>query len=95
LKLRYTSTALRQIEDALSYTAARSPQGAENLRDRILSAASLISEHPRAAMATSRANTRRMVLSPYPYVLFFHIGPDEVIVSRLRHTSRKPLSKKQ
>ena len=76
MRLRYTRTALRQIEDALSYTAVRSPQGAAGMRERILAAAALVQDHPRAAQATSRPNTRRVALTPYPYVLFYRIAAD-------------------
>jgi plasmid stabilization system protein ParE len=92
LRLRYTRTALRQIEDALSYTAVRSPQGAAGMRERILAAAALVQDHPRAAQANSRPNTRRVALTPYPYVLFYRIAADEVVITRLRHAARRPLS---
>lgn len=91
MRLRYTRTALRQIEDALSYIAMRSPQGAAGLRERILAAAALVQDHPRAAQATSRQNTRRVVLTPYPYVIFYRVAADEVVITRLRHAARKPL----
>lgn len=51
----------------------------------------MVQEHPHAAQATSRANTRRVVLAPYPYVLFYRVAADEVIITRFRHTARKPL----
>ncbi len=92
MRLRYTSTALRQIEDALSYLAARSPGGAAGLRDRILAAAALIREHPHAGQATSRPAARRVVLAPYPYVLFYRVSAGDVVVTRLRHAARRPLA---
>ncbi len=94
MKLRYGNDALRQIENALSYVEARSPQGAASLRERILAAAALVQHHPHAAQATSRRNTRRVVLTPYPYVLFYRVAADEVIITRFRHAARKPLSEK-
>lgn len=92
MNLRYTTLALRQIDVALSYIEARSPQGAASLRDRILAVVALVQDHPYAAQATSRQNTRRVVLAPYPYALFYRVTATEVIVTRFRHTARKPLS---
>lgn len=92
MRLRYTRTALRQIETILTYVADRSPQGAERLQARILASVGLVLEHPYAGQATSRPSTRRMVLTPYPYVLFYRVMADEVVVMRLRHAARKPLS---
>lgn len=86
MKLSYSTAALHQIDAALSYVGERSPQGAASLRERILAAAALVQDHPHAAQVTSRANTRRVVLAPYPYVLFYRVAADEVIVTRFRHT---------
>ncbi|WP_152048336.1 type II toxin-antitoxin system RelE/ParE family toxin [Aureimonas psammosilenae] len=91
MRLRYSAAALRQIDAALSFVGERSPQGAASLRKRILAAAALVQDHPYAAQATSRANTRRVVLAPHPYVLFYRVAADEVFITRFRHTARKPL----
>lgn len=90
MKLRYGTAALREIDAALAYIAQRSPQGAAALRARILTAAALVQDHPYAAQATSRPNTRRVALNPYPYVLFYRVTAVEVIITRFRHTARKP-----
>lgn len=92
MRLRFSNAALRQIDGALAYIAHQSPQGANGLRERIRSAAALIRDHPYAAQATSRADTRRVVLSPYPYVMFYRVAADEVFVTRFRHAARRPLS---
>jgi len=93
LKLRYGAAALRQIADTLSYIQERSPQGAASLQKRILEAAALLGDHPYAAEATSRPDTRRAVLTPYPYVIFYRIMSDEIFIIRFRHTSRKPIQR--
>ena len=46
MNVRYTRRALAQIDDALTYIEARSPQGAEHVRDRILALVSLLQERP-------------------------------------------------
>jgi plasmid stabilization system protein ParE len=93
LRLRYSAAALRQIADTLAYVAARSPQGAISLQARIAKAVALIEDHPHAAQGTSRANARRVALTPYPYVIFYVVASDGVIVTRFRHTSRRPTEK--
>ena len=35
---------------------------------------------------------RRIFLTPYPYLIDYVVGADEVIVLRFRHTSRNPTS---
>ncbi|MFB9952649.1 type II toxin-antitoxin system RelE/ParE family toxin [Rhizobium puerariae] len=46
-------------------------------------------ERPHAGAATGRRNTRRFFRKPYPYVIYYRIGADEIIVQRFRHTPRK------
>ncbi|MBB4003953.1 type II toxin-antitoxin system RelE/ParE family toxin [Aurantimonas endophytica] len=91
MRLRYTETALRQIDEALFYKAAQSPRVAARFSKRILAATALIEADPNAAQATSRSRTRRVFLAPYPYFLFYHVAADEVVITRLRHAARKPL----
>jgi toxin ParE1/3/4 len=47
-------------------------------------------DHPKAGQATSRQGVRRVVLTPYPYVIFYRVTAAEIVVMRFRHTSRKP-----
>lgn len=93
MRLRYTRTALRQIEDALTFLAARSPRAAAGMSERLRSVADLAREHPYAGQATSRPNTRRASLTPYPYVLFYRVDASEVVITRVRHAARRPAPK--
>ena len=47
-------------------------------------------DHPKTGQATSRQGVRRVVLTPYPYVIFYRVTAAEIVVMRFRHTSRKP-----
>jgi plasmid stabilization system protein ParE len=94
VKLRYTQTALRQIDEALDYVRMRSPQGAARINARMLAAVDLIRNHPNAGQKTNRPGTRRMVLIPYPYAIFYRVADTEIVVLRFRHTARKPLPPK-
>lgn len=90
MKLRYTKTALRQIEQALSYIAVRSPQGAVSVAKRTQTVLAVVLDHPLAGQATSREGVRRLVLTPYPYVIFYRVTETEIVVLRFRHAARKP-----
>jgi plasmid stabilization system protein ParE len=92
MKLRYTRTALRQIDTTLDYIALRSPQGARSVNKRIIAALALMQEYPQAGQMTSREGMRRIVLAPYPYVIFYRVAADEIVVSRFRHTAQRPAS---
>ena len=90
MKLRYTNTALRQIEQVLSYIRDHSPQGAVRVAKRTETVLAVLLDHPNAGQATSRPGVRRVVLTPYPYVIFYRVTAAEIVVMRFRHTSRRP-----
>lgn len=92
MNLRYTRTALQQIDSTLDYIASRSPQGARSVSRRIIAVVALIEEYPQAGQVTSREGYRRLVLTPYPYVIFYRIAANEIVISRFRHTSQRPAS---
>ena len=90
MKLRYTKTALRQIEQALSYIEARSTRGAESVARRTETVLALLLDHPQAGQLTSREGVRRVTLTPYPYVVFYRVTATEIVIQRFRHAARKP-----
>jgi plasmid stabilization system protein ParE len=79
-----------QIERALDYIEAESPQGANRMRERIRTLFLLLAQHPQAGQATDLPGVRRLPVSPHPYLIFYRVTDDEVIVQRIRHTSRRP-----
>jgi plasmid stabilization system protein ParE len=46
LNLRYTPTALAELDDILGYIAERSPQGARSVQARIQAITILLQQHP-------------------------------------------------
>ena len=62
------------------------------MRERIQALFHLLAEHPYAGQATDLPGVRRRSVSPYPYLIFYRVAGDEVIVQRMRHTSRRSLS---
>lgn len=92
MRLRYTRTALQQIEQAFDYLEERSPQGAASVRERLLTAIALLRDHPHAGQATSRPGIRRVTLTPYPYLIFYRVVAGEIIISSFRHAVRNPSS---
>jgi toxin ParE1/3/4 len=61
------------------------------MRERIHSLFLLLAQHPHAGQATDLPGVRRLIVSPYSYLIFYRVTDDEVIIQRMRHTSRRPL----
>lgn len=90
MTLRFTKTALRQIDAALSYIAERSPQGYDSVRKQLSISLALVQQQPNIGAPTNRPGTRRLALSRYPYVIFYRVIGEDVVITRVRHTARLP-----
>jgi plasmid stabilization system protein ParE len=92
VRLRYTLSAAAELDETLTYIAKQSPQGARRVQKRIQAIVNLLLRHPSAGQLTSKKRLRRMVASPYPYLIFYRATEDEIVIFGLRHSARKPSS---
>jgi len=93
LKLRYTLRAAAELDDVLALIAAQSPSGAISVQKRIQGFIDLLLLYPRAGQRIGKRGLRRVVVTPYPYLIFYRAKEDEIIVHGVRHAARKPLFK--
>jgi plasmid stabilization system protein ParE len=89
--LRYQKRALQQIDKALGYIASRSPEGAANVEARLAAMVTLLQLQSFVGRKTSIPGVRRVFLTPYPYLIDYYVGDDEIIIQRFRHTARRPV----
>nr|WP_249804524.1 MULTISPECIES: type II toxin-antitoxin system RelE/ParE family toxin [unclassified Bradyrhizobium] len=61
---------------------ARSPQGADHVRDRVIALIALLQDHPYAGRPTTRAYVRRLPVNPYPYLIDYRVTATEVVIMR-------------
>jgi toxin ParE1/3/4 len=92
VRLRLTRTAARQLGHVLADITRHNPLGADAVLQRIGACLELLLRHPYAGQTTDRRGIRRIVVSPYPYIMTYRVGVDEVIVRTIRHTARRPLA---
>jgi toxin ParE1/3/4 len=90
MKIRYTRSAAKQLDEILTYISGHSPQGAAKVKARIQHLIGLIASRPRIGAITTDPGIRRMNTSPYPYLIFYEIGDGEIIIRRVRHMAQKP-----
>jgi toxin ParE1/3/4 len=90
VKLRYTLPALSDLDEILDYVTARSPQGAARIRARIRTVTDLLLQYPLVGALTEDSSIRRMTTSPYPYLIFYEVAGEEVIIHAVRHGARDP-----
>jgi toxin ParE1/3/4 len=90
VKLRYTLRGAAELDEVLNYIQARSPQGARHVQARIHVIIDLLLQHPHAGQLTSKGRLRRMIVTPYPYVVFYQATEEEVVIHGVRHGARRP-----
>ncbi len=92
MKVRYTLPALADLAEILDYLAPRSPQGAARVQSRIKSFIELLSTHPFIGTRTDDPTIRRLVVTPYPYLVFYEVTEGEIVIHNIRHSARNPSS---
>ncbi len=90
MKLRYTLRGASELAEVLAYIEERSPQGARHVQARIQAIINLLLQYPHAGQLTSKGRVRRVVTSPYLYLIFYAATEDEVVIHGLRHSARRP-----
>jgi plasmid stabilization system protein ParE len=50
----------------------------------------LLAVHPYIGARTDNPALRRVTTLPYPYLVFYEIAADEIIIHAVRHAARNP-----
>lgn len=90
MRLRFTPRGAAELDKALDYIAARSPQGARNVQTRIQAVIALLLLYPQAGLPVSKGRLRRVVATPHPYLIFYRATDDEIVIHGVRHSARNP-----
>ncbi|WP_305679468.1 type II toxin-antitoxin system RelE/ParE family toxin [Bosea sp. (in: a-proteobacteria)] len=90
MKLRYRSAARSDITRIFDYLDGQSPQARQMLEIVLKAALERLLQFPFAGTPTTRPGTRRLVVPPYPYAIFYRATTDAIIVIAVRHTARRP-----
>lgn len=94
MRLRYAPTAARELDALLTYLAERSPQGAKRVGASLRRAEQALVRYPYIGTLTSARlpPVRRLVVRPFPYILFYELESDEIRIIGVRHAARDPSS---
>jgi toxin ParE1/3/4 len=92
LRIRYTRPALADLTVVLDIVSSRSPKGARSVQSRIQTFVELLADYPLIGARTDDPTIRRLLISPYPYLVFYEVAGGEVIIHAVRHASRDPSS---
>lgn len=60
------------------------------MQARIKTVTNLLLTHPRIGLQTADPTIRRINASPYPFLIFYEVTEDEIVVHAVRHGARNP-----
>lgn len=89
MRIEYTRTALREIDDIFSYIAAENPVAARRVIAMIERVVGRLAAFPQSGVATDMAGVRMTPALPFPYLIFYSIDGDILIVRNVRHAARR------
>ena len=89
MKVRYTDTALAEINDILSYIAKDNPLASNEVRTVMRATVARLADFPRLAIETDVPDVRVAPVLPYRYLIFYSLHDDSLVIRNVRHTARK------
>ena len=66
------------------------PRAALRVKSRIKMDAEMLGDFPFMARSTGKAGVRVLTVTPYPYLIFYTVRDDEVLILHIRHGARRP-----
>ncbi len=88
MRLRYTLEAVAELDAVLTFIQERDSPGGRNVQRRILGATQMLLTYPMIGRPTRNGRLRRLLASPYPYLIFYQVRDDEIIIHDIRHAAR-------
>ncbi len=91
LTLRFSARALADIAEIRDYLFERSPTGAERVRLHFAETIDRLADFPFLGRATDEPGVRVLVLTRYPYLVFYAVTGNDVVILHVRHGAREPI----
>lgn len=89
MKVRYTETAAAEVAEIFEYIAARNRRAAAELVERLERLVENLESAPLMARVTDEQGTHVIPVGRYPYLVFYAVENDEVIILHVRHGARR------
>lgn len=92
MRVRFSAPARDELDAIYSYIAEQSPAAAQRVKRRIREAAEQLGDFPYMARRTDRTGVRVRIVNPFPYLIFYTVRNEEVLILHIRHGARRPIS---
>ena len=92
MNVRWSQTALAELDGVFLYIYQRNRSAAGSVVDRIEELARLLGDFPRIGHETDELGVRILPVVRYPFAIFYAIdeAKGEVVILHVRHTAQEP-----
>ena len=90
MRVRYTDTALRELDEIFAYITKNNRAAAASVVGRVENLIAQLAEFPLMAQETDLSGVRKFPLARLPYVIYYTVERDEVVILHVRHGARRP-----
>jgi plasmid stabilization system protein ParE len=87
MSVKWTRTALLNLDNAIKYIAEDRPIAAKEVGQQIWDSAKLLADHPGMGRPGRVPGTRELVVSGLPFILPYVEKADCIYILRVMHTS--------
>lgn len=89
MKICYTETALVEVNEIFAYLSERNVAAAKRVVARVERTIQNLRDFPEMAQAADEVGARRMPVGRFPFIVFYSIEGDEVVILHVRHGARR------
>jgi addiction module RelE/StbE family toxin len=89
MKIRFTETALDEVDEILSYIAQHNPSAAGKVADAIRQAVARAAARPESSPVVHAADVRAKLVGRFQYRVYYVVRGDELIIRNVRSTRRQ------
>jgi toxin ParE1/3/4 len=88
MSVRWTASAADDLARIVEHILPDNPAAARRVAQRIIEGVRDLRDFPNRGRIGLVEDTRELIFSPWPYVAVYEVIEDQIIVLRIRHTSR-------
>lgn len=89
MKLRFTPRAANDLSEIADYIRAENPNAALSVRASVLESVELLMQFPEIGRLQTVEGVRKIVARKHPYLIYYLVQDDEVIVLTIRRPAKE------
>jgi len=94
MKVKFTKPALAELDAIFAYIHERNPVAAGQVVARVREITSQLGRFPNMGHPKYKPGVRMISVRRYPFLIFYTVTNDEVLILSVRHGARRPIDEK-